>query len=66
MRRTGLGRTAAAGRADGAGGHARRGLVAAITGVDSDVLATAASAFRPLTSSDFPWIFVCPNRAPCF
>jgi hypothetical protein len=29
------------------------------------VLTTAASAFSPLTSSDFPWIFVCPNRAPC-
>jgi len=30
------------------------------------VLITAASAFSPLTSSDFPWIFVCPNFAPCF
>ena len=29
-----------------------RSLVAAITG-----------AVRPLTSSDLPWIFVCPNRA---
>jgi hypothetical protein len=27
------------------------------------VLTTAASAFRPRISSDFPWIFVCPNRA---
>ena len=43
-----------------------RSLVAAITGADSGVLTTAASAFRPLTSSDFPWILVCPNRAPCF
>ena len=43
-----------------------RSLVAAITGADSGVLMVAASAFRPLTSSDFPWIFVCPNRAPCF
>ena len=43
-----------------------RSLVAAITGADSGVLITAASAFRPRTSSDFPWIFVCPNLAPCF
>ena len=43
-----------------------RSRVAAITGADSGVLTVAASAFRPLTSSDFPWIFVCPNRAPCF
>ncbi len=42
-----------------------RSLVAAITGADSGVLMTAASAFRPRTSSDFPWIFVCPNLAPC-
>jgi hypothetical protein len=42
-----------------------RSLVAAITGADSGVLITAASAFRPRTSSDFPWIFVCPNLAPC-
>ena len=42
-----------------------RSRVAAITGADSGVLTTAASAFRPLTSSDFPWIFVCPNLAPC-
>ena len=40
-------------------------LVAAITGADSGVLTTAASAFRPRTSSDFPWIFVWPNLAPC-
>ena len=43
-----------------------RSLVAAITGAASGVLITAASAFRPRTSSDFPWIFVCPNLAPCF
>jgi hypothetical protein len=42
-----------------------RSLVAAITGADSGVLMTAASAFRPLTSSDLPWIFVWPNLAPC-
>ena len=42
-----------------------RSRVAAITGADSGVLITAASAFRPRTSSDFPWIFVCPNLAPC-
>jgi hypothetical protein len=30
------------------------------------VLTTAASTFRPRTSSDLPWIFVCPNFAPCF
>ena len=40
-----------------------RSLVAAITGAVSGVLMVAASAFRPLTSSDLPWIFVCPNRA---
>ena len=43
-----------------------RSLVAAITGADSGVLTTAASAFSPRTSSDLPWIFVCPNLAPCF
>ena len=43
-----------------------RSRVAAITGADSGVLITAASAFRPRTSSDFPWIFVWPNFAPCF
>ena len=43
-----------------------RSLVAAITGADSGVLITAASAFRPRTSSDLPWIFQCPNLAPCF
>ena len=42
-----------------------RSRVAAITGADSGVLITAASAFRPLTSSDFPWILVWPNLAPC-
>ena len=42
-----------------------RSLVAAITGADSGVLTVAASAFSPRTSSDFPWILVCPNRAPC-
>jgi hypothetical protein len=42
-----------------------RSLVAAITGAAIGVLMVAASAFRPRTSSDFPWIFVCPNRAPC-
>ncbi len=43
-----------------------RSRVAAITGADSGVLITAASAFSPRTSSDLPWILVCPNRAPCF
>ena len=43
-----------------------RSRVAAITGAASGVLMVAASAFRPRTSSDFPWIFVCPNLAPCF
>ena len=43
-----------------------RSRVAAITGADSGVLTTAASAFSPRTSSDLPWILVCPNRAPCF
>ena len=43
-----------------------RSRVAAMTGADSGVLTTAASAFSPRTSSDFPWILVCPNRAPCF
>ena len=43
-----------------------RSRVAAITGAAIGVLMTAASAFRPRTSSDFPWIFVWPNFAPCF
>ena len=43
-----------------------RSRVAAITGADSGVLMVAASAFRPRTSSDLPWILVCPNVAPCF
>ena len=43
-----------------------RSRVAAITGADSGVLTTAASAFSTRTSNDFPWILVCPNRAPCF
>jgi hypothetical protein len=38
----------------------------AITGADSGVLITAASAFRPGTSTVFPWIFMSPNLAPCF
>ncbi len=42
-----------------------RSRTAPMTGADSGVLITPASAFRPLTSSDFPWIFVCPNLAPC-
>ena len=42
-----------------------RSLVAAITGAAIGVLITAASAFRPRTSTDFPWILVCPNFAPC-
>jgi hypothetical protein len=42
-----------------------RSLVAAITGAAIGVLMTAASAFRPRTSSDFPCIFVWPNFAPC-
>jgi hypothetical protein len=54
----------AAPRAEGA--LPLRSLVAAITGAQSGVLMTAVSAFSPLTSSDFPWIFVCPNFAPCF
>jgi len=37
-----------------------------MTGADSGVLITPASTFRPLTSSDFPAIFVCPNFAPCY
>jgi hypothetical protein len=43
-----------------------RSRVPAITGADSGVLMTAASAFSPRTSTDLPWIFVCPNLAPCF
>ena len=43
-----------------------RSRVAAITGADSGVLTTAASAFSPRTSRILPWILVCPNRAPCF
>ena len=43
-----------------------RSLAAAITGADSGVLTTAASAFRPRTSRLLPWILVCPNPAPCF
>ena len=42
-----------------------RSRVAAITGAAIGVLMVAASAFRPRTSTDFPWIFVCPNLAPC-
>ncbi len=42
-----------------------RSRVAAITGAAIGALMTAASAFRPRTSSDFPWIFACPNLAPC-
>jgi len=42
-----------------------RSRVAAMTGAAIGVLMTAASAFRPLTSTDFPWIFVWPNFAPC-
>jgi hypothetical protein len=42
-----------------------RSRTAPMTGADSGVLITAASAFSPLTSSDFPWIFVWPNFAPC-
>ena len=54
----------AAPRADAA--FPPRSRVPAITGADSGVLTVAASAFRPRTSTDFPWIFVCPNLAPCF
>ena len=43
-----------------------RSRAAAITGADSGVLTVAASAFRPRTSSDLPWILVWPNLAPCF
>ena len=43
-----------------------RSLVPAITGAASGVLMVAASAFSPRTSRLFPWIFVCPNAAPCF
>ena len=42
-----------------------RSLTAPMTGADNGMLITPASAFRPLTSSDFPWIFVSPNLAPC-
>jgi hypothetical protein len=42
-----------------------RSRTATMTGADSGVLITPASAFSPLTSSDFPWIFVWPNLAPC-
>ncbi len=42
-----------------------RSRVAAITGAAIGVLMTAASAFSPRTSSDLPWILVCPNFAPC-
>jgi hypothetical protein len=54
----------AAPRADAA--FPPRSRVPPITGAASGVLITPASAFNPLTSSDFPWIFVCANRAPCF
>ena len=43
-----------------------RSRAAPMTGADSGVLMVPASAFSPLTSSDFPWIFVWPNLAPCF
>ena len=43
-----------------------RSRVAAITGAAIGVLMVAASAFSPRTSSGLPWIFVCPNLAPCF
>ena len=43
-----------------------RSRVAAITGAPSGVQTVAASAFSPRTSSDLPWILVCPNPAPCF
>jgi len=36
------------------------------TGAASGVLITEISGFRPLSSSDFPWILACPNAAPCF
>ena len=42
-----------------------RSRVATITGAAIGVLTTAASAFSPRTSSDFPPILVCPNLAPC-
>jgi len=42
-----------------------RSRVAAITGAAIGVLTTAASAFRPQTSSELPWSFVCPNFVPC-
>jgi hypothetical protein len=42
-----------------------RSRVVAITGAAIGVLIVAASAFRPRTGSDFPWILVWPNLAPC-
>ena len=43
-----------------------RSLVAAATGAASGVLTAAMSAFSPLTRTDLPCIFVCPNFAPSF
>jgi hypothetical protein len=54
-----------AGGAAGGGGVPAAQPVAAITGTDCGVLTTAASAFSPRTSSDFPWILACPKAAPC-
>jgi hypothetical protein len=42
-----------------------RSRVAAITGAASGVQIVPASTFRPRTSRPLPWIFVCPNAAPC-
>jgi hypothetical protein len=42
-----------------------RSRVAPITGAATGVLTVAASTFRPRTSRLLPWIFVCPNAAPC-
>ena len=42
-----------------------RNLVPTITEAASGVLIVAASTFRPRTSRLLPWIFVCPNAAPC-
>jgi hypothetical protein len=51
-------------RAEGA--FPPRSLVAAVTGADSGVLTAVINAFSPRTSTDLPWIFVCPNLALCF
>ena len=51
-------------RAEGA--FPPRSLVAVATGAASGVLTAATRAFNPRTSTDLPWIFVWPKRAPSF